>query len=63
MNMKYELAGKGPVKVIAIHDWMSTLRSYDAIRPYLDEATFQYAFVDMRGYGCNQSILVEHSAV
>lgn len=63
MNLAYEMAGKGPVKVIAIHDWMSTLRSYDAIRPYLDEAAFSYAFIDMRGYGRNRSALGAHSAV
>lgn len=62
MSLQYEMAGQGPVKVIAIHDWMSTLRSYDAIRPHINETKFSYAFIDLRGYGRSRSIDGAHSA-
>lgn len=56
MELQFETVGHGPLRVIAIHDWMSTIRSYDDARPYLDESSFTYAFVDMRGYGCNRKV-------
>ncbi len=56
MALEFELSGHGPRKVIVLHNWMSTLRSFDPIRPYLDEAGFSYAFVDHRGYGLNRNV-------
>lgn len=56
MTLRHELAGHGPRKVIVLHNWMATLRSYDPIRAYLDEADFTYAFVDHRGYGLNRHL-------
>lgn len=63
MTLKYELAGNGPNKVLVTHNWMATIRSYDHVRPFLDESTFSYAFVDMRGYGLNRSVQGLHTAV
>lgn len=51
MAVAHEIEGNGPHKVIVMHDWMSTLRSYDNARPILDRETFTYAFMDHRGYG------------
>lgn len=62
MTLKHELVGTGPRKVIVMHDWMSTLRSYDPARPHLDESAFSYAFVDLRGYGLNSGIEGDYSA-
>lgn len=61
MTLKFELAGHGPRKVVVAHNWMASIRSYDAIRPLLDEAAFTYAFVDLRGYGLNHDVNGEHS--
>lgn len=62
MTLKYETTGSGPNKVLVTHNWMATIRSYDAIRPFLDEATFTFAFVDMRGYGLNKGVQGTHTA-
>ncbi|MGE0671489.1 MAG: alpha/beta fold hydrolase [Methylibium sp.] len=62
MPLKFELAGHGPHKVLVTHNWMASIRSYDAVRPLLDEAAFTYAFVDLRGYGLNHDVHGEHSA-
>ena len=51
MTVAHEVHGNGPQHVVVMHDWMSTLRSYDDVRPYLDTERFSYAFMDHRGYG------------
>lgn len=62
MPLKFELAGNGPRKVLVTHNWMASIRSYDAVRPFLDETAFTYAFVDLRGYGLNHEVHGQHSA-
>jgi pimeloyl-ACP methyl ester carboxylesterase len=63
MTLRYELSGSGPNKVLVTHNWMASIRSYDAARPFLDETTFTYAFIDMRGYGQNKDVQGTHTAV
>lgn len=50
-NIDYALLGEGPEKVMVLHDWLGDRRNYDPVHPYLDIDTFQFAFVDLRGYG------------
>ncbi|WP_255947814.1 alpha/beta fold hydrolase [Streptomyces odontomachi] len=49
--LPHGLHGDGPHKVIAIHGWFSDRSAYDPVLPDLDLASFQYAAVDLRGYG------------
>lgn len=55
-NIDYTTIGKGPEKVLVLHDWLGDRRNYDPVRPYLDTDTFQFAFVDLRGYGESMDI-------
>lgn len=57
----HELHGTGPQKVLVMHDWMSSARSYDDARLYLDTDRFSYAFMDHRGYGRSRRIGGENS--
>ena len=57
----YTLHGAGPERVLVMHDWNGDHTTYDPIIPYLDETTFTYAFVDLRGYGKSRDILGEYS--
>ncbi|MGW2342900.1 alpha/beta fold hydrolase [Streptomyces sp. NPDC001661] len=49
--LPYELHGDGPHKVIAVHGWFADRAAYAPIVPDLDRTSFQYALVDLRGYG------------
>ncbi|WP_306318310.1 MULTISPECIES: alpha/beta fold hydrolase [unclassified Streptomyces] len=49
--LPYALHGDGPHKVIAVHGWFADRAAYAPIVPDLDRASFQYALVDLRGYG------------
>ncbi|MFJ9175566.1 alpha/beta fold hydrolase [Streptomyces sp. NPDC102360] len=49
--LPYELHGDGTHKVIAVHGWFADRAAYAPIVPDLDRTTFQYALVDLRGYG------------
>lgn len=50
------LVGKGSEPVLVLHDWNGDHTTYDAIVPYLDTATFSYAFADLRGYGASRDL-------
>ena len=52
----YTLNGTGPEHVLALHDWNGDHSNYDPILPYLDRATFTYAFADLRGYGKSKTM-------
>ncbi|AZM57967.1 alpha/beta hydrolase [Streptomyces sp. WAC 01529] len=45
------LLGEGPHKVIAVHGWFADRSAYDPVLADLDAGAFQYAVVDLRGYG------------
>lgn len=51
MQLEYELIGAGITKVIVLHDWFCDHTSYTPMYPYLNQRDFQYAFLDVRGYG------------
>lgn len=49
--LPHELHGDGPHKVIAVHGWLADRSAYAPVLPDLDRDSFQYAVVDLRGYG------------
>ncbi|MES9552889.1 MULTISPECIES: alpha/beta fold hydrolase [unclassified Streptomyces] len=49
--LPHELHGDGPHKVIAVHGWLADRSAYAPVLPDLDLGAFQYAVVDLRGYG------------
>ncbi|MFG2227262.1 alpha/beta fold hydrolase [Streptomyces sp. NPDC048644] len=49
--LPHVLHGDGAHKVIAVHGWFADRSAFDAVLPDLDRDTFQYAVVDLRGYG------------
>ncbi|MFJ9410244.1 alpha/beta fold hydrolase [Streptomyces sp. NPDC101393] len=49
--LPHGLHGSGPHKVIAVHGWFADRSAFDALLPDLDRGAFQYALVDLRGYG------------
>ncbi|WP_406458053.1 alpha/beta hydrolase [Streptomyces sp. NBC_00876] len=49
--LPHVLHGDGPHKVIAVHGWLADRSAYDPVLPDLDTGAFQYAIVDLRGYG------------
>ncbi|MGV9877824.1 alpha/beta fold hydrolase [Streptomyces sp. NPDC003006] len=49
--LPHTLLGDGPHKVIAVHGWFADRSAYDPVRADLDGGAFQYALVDLRGYG------------
>lgn len=55
-NVGYALLGEGPEKVVVLHDWLGDRTNYEPVHPYLDTDAFQFAFVDLRGYGDSMDI-------
>jgi pimeloyl-ACP methyl ester carboxylesterase len=49
--LPHGLHGSGPHKVIAVHGWFADRSAFDAVLPDIDRDAFQYALVDLRGYG------------
>lgn len=49
--LPHALYGDGPHKVIAVHGWLADRSAYRPVLPDLDAEAFQYAAVDLRGYG------------
>lgn len=43
--------GCGDLKVIVVHGWMAGRALFDPMHPFLDLASFTFAFMDCRGYG------------
>ncbi len=60
-TLRYRLHGKGSEHVLVMHDWNADHSSYLPTLPYLDDAAFTYAFVDLRGYGGSLDIAGEYS--
>ena len=56
MLLGYEVVGSGIGKVVVLHDWFCDHSSYAPMRPYLDKEKFQYAFLDLRGYGLSSHL-------
>lgn len=53
----HKILGRGPFKVLVMHDWFGDSTNYDLLFDFLDLETFTYAFVDLRGYGRSKNIL------
>ncbi|NLU71063.1 alpha/beta hydrolase [Streptomyces sp. HNM0574] len=51
VELPHSLHGTGPHKVVAVHGWFADRSAFDAVLPDLDRDAFQYALVDLRGYG------------
>ncbi|MFF4697757.1 alpha/beta fold hydrolase [Streptomyces chattanoogensis] len=49
--LPHGLHGSGPHKVIAVHGWLADRSAYAPVLSDLDRDAFQYALVDLRGYG------------
>ncbi|WP_394429312.1 alpha/beta fold hydrolase [Streptomyces sp. SGAir0957] len=49
--LPHELHGDGPHKVFAVHGWFADRSAWAPILPDLDRVSFEYALVDLRGYG------------
>ncbi|UFQ18785.1 MULTISPECIES: alpha/beta fold hydrolase [Streptomyces] len=49
--LPHTLLGEGPHKVVAVHGWFADRSAYDPVLADLDTDSFQYAVVDLRGYG------------
>ncbi|GHE80280.1 hypothetical protein GCM10018785_55440 [Streptomyces longispororuber] len=50
-TLPHDLVGEGPHKVVAVHGWFADRSAYAPVRADLDTGAFQYAVVDLRGYG------------
>lgn len=55
-DLPHELHGDGPHKVIAVHGWLADRSAYAPVLPDLDVGSFQYAVVDLRGYGAARDV-------
>ncbi|MFE0178458.1 alpha/beta fold hydrolase [Streptomyces sp. NPDC059002] len=49
--LPHTLLGEGPHKVVAVHGWLADRSAYAPLLADLDLGAFQYAAVDLRGYG------------
>ncbi|QEU91098.1 alpha/beta fold hydrolase [Streptomyces kanamyceticus] len=49
--LPHTLLGEGPHKVVAVHGWFADRSAYAPVLDDLDLGAFQYAVVDLRGYG------------
>ena len=58
----HKLVGNGLEKVLVMHNWMATHRSYQPVWPILDEQRFTYAFMDHRGYGLSRDLVGDYTA-
>jgi 3-oxoadipate enol-lactonase len=56
MILNYESYGSGREVVIVLHEWLGDHRNYQQIMAYLDGDTYQWLFVDLRGYGLSKDI-------
>ncbi|MFO0563144.1 MAG: alpha/beta hydrolase [Polyangiales bacterium] len=52
----FDLYGSGEHRIIVLNDWLCDTSTWDAARPYLDPATFTWAFADLRGYGRSRAL-------
>lgn len=60
--LAHDSFGTGPEKVLVLHSWVGDARSFDAIKPYLDAATYTYVFADLRGYGRSRHLTGDYTA-
>ncbi|MDQ2806683.1 MAG: alpha/beta hydrolase [Chloroflexota bacterium] len=63
MLIGHEMVGSGAEKVLVLHGWVTDHTAFAPLMPYLDQATFTYAFMDYRGYGASCDRAGEHTMV
>jgi|HubBroStandDraft_4_1064222.scaffolds.fasta_scaffold115673_2 3-oxoadipate enol-lactonase len=51
MVLAHTLDGRGPERVLVLHDWLGDATTYDTAIPYFDLAALTLARVDLPGYG------------
>jgi len=56
MILAHTLDGRGPERVLVLHDWLGDATTYDAAMPYLDPAALTCARVDLPGYGRSRAL-------
>ena len=49
--MGVKRVGSGAHTVLVLHGWFGSSQSWQALLPHLDQETFSYVFLDLRGYG------------
>lgn len=62
MTLAHALHGRGPARVLVLHDWLGDRRNWDPLLPYLDGARFTYALLDLRGYGGSKALEGSYTA-
>jgi pimeloyl-ACP methyl ester carboxylesterase len=55
-DLGFVTLGRGPRRVLVLHDWLGDRRNWDPLLPYLDVERFTYAFLDLRGYGGSRHV-------
>lgn len=61
MKLGYTLQGQAENKVIVMNDWFRDCSGYASMIPFLNLQDFQFAFVDLRGYGESKSLEGKYS--
>jgi pimeloyl-ACP methyl ester carboxylesterase len=61
MVIGHRIVGSGKEGVIVLHGWFGDHSVFEPMFPYLDTATFAYAFVDYRGYGLSRNVAGDHT--
>src|SRR5262245_57598382 len=60
-TLAHALHGRGPSRVVMLHDWLGDRHNWDPVVPYLDEQRFTYVLVDLRGYGESRAIAGDYT--
>ena len=61
MTIGHHIIGSGKSGVIVLHGWFGDHSVFEPMFPYLDTATFSYAFINYRGYGLSRNIPGAHT--
>ncbi len=62
----FRAIGAASRRILVLNDWLCDTTTWDPTQPYLDEDSFAWTFVDLRGYGRSRrqsgTFVVEESA-
>lgn len=61
MANRYITLGHGPHKVLALHGWFGSARSWEPLHAALNPEEFTYVFMDCRGYGEARALQGEYT--
>ena len=62
MTIGFLKKGIGCNPVLVLHEWLGDHGNYDSMTNYLDQHTYTYYFIDLRGYGLSKHIQAQYSA-